>query len=422
MAFHTLRTTEEEAKMHKRRVLISVLMLALVGPLAGCGGAASPESVPADEVPVVAQEADKVVAEAVIEPARWSELRFDIGGNPSASLRTSVAEVLVAEGDVVAAGELLARLETADLERAVAQAELSLREAQVGLSQARLKLEQLQEPPDEAEVRRAERAVDQAAAALKAAQLDLREVLDSVLLNETLEDAEEVYEDLGHKYEVRLEMYESGEEPDYWYVDQAQERLEDAKLNLDRVRQQGAARLQEVRNAVQEAEQAYQEAEDALAELLEGADALEVEGAEKEIEAAEVGVDTAELALEEARSNLEEAELVATFDGVVVEVNIDPGDEVGSGEVAMVLATLGELQARTVDLTELDVARVAEGQVAVVTVDALPGVEMRGRVARIGLQAEDYRGDVTYPVIIELEEAVGELRWGMTAMAEIETD
>jgi HlyD family secretion protein len=90
--------------------------------------------------------------------------------------------------------------------------------------------------------------------------------------------------------------------------------------------------------------------------------------------------------------------------------------------VVLVLATLDQLQARTVDLTELDVARVVEGQVAVVTVDALPDVELRGRVARIELQSEDYRGDVTYPVYVELEEGVAELRWGMTAMVEIEVD
>jgi HlyD family secretion protein len=103
-------------------------------------------------------------------------------------------------------------------------------------------------------------------------------------------------------------------------------------------------------------------------------------------------------------------------------VEVDPGDAVTAGEAVVVLATLDQLQARTVDLTELDVARVVEGQVAVVTVDALPGVELTGRVARIGLQSEDYRGDVTYPVYVELEEDVPELRWGMTAMVEIEAD
>jgi HlyD family secretion protein len=401
--------------MRKRQVLMGLLALATVGLLlfTGCGGTEATETVPADEVPVVASGADgKVVAEAVIEPARWSELRFDVVGD--------VAEVLVQEGDVVSEGDLLARLETTDLERAVAQAELSLSQAQVGLSQAQLRLGQLQEPPDEADIRQAGHAVEQAAAALKAARLDLTAVLNSTLLNETLEDAQKVFEDRQHRYEARLEMYESGEEPDYWFVDQAQERLDDARLNLDRIRQQGNAQSQGARNAVDRARQSYQEAEDALERLLEGADPLDVEAAQKDIEVAQLDVEAAELSLEKASSNLENAQLVAPFAGTVVQVNVAPGDAVLSGEVALVLATLDRLQARTVDLTELDVARVHEGQEAVVTVDALSDVELQGHVTRIGLQSVDYRGDVTYPVTVELDEAAPELRWGMTAVVEIE--
>ncbi len=397
--------------MRKRQIVAGLLlMLATVGLLAGCGGAAATETVSPDEVPVVTSGADdKVVAEAVIEPDRWSELRFDAAGD--------VAELLVQEGDGVSEGDLLVRLETDDLERAVAQAELNLSQAQVGLSQAQLRLEQLQEPPDEADIRQAEHAVDQAAAARKAAQLDL-----TAVLNETLEDAQKVFEDKQHRYEVRLAWYESGEEPDYWFVDQAQERLDDARLNLDRIQQQGNSQLQDVRNGVDRARQSYQEAEDALERLLEGADPLDVEATQKDIEAAQLDVEAAELRLEEARSNLENAELVAPFAGVVVEVNVDPGDAVAPGEVALVLATLNQLLARTVDLTELDVARVREGQSAVVMVDALPDIELRGHVVRIGLQSVDYRGDMTYPVYVELDDAASELRWGMTAMVEIEAD
>jgi HlyD family secretion protein len=105
-----------------------------------------------------------------------------------------------------------------------------------------------------------------------------------------------------------------------------------------------------------------------------------------------------------------------------VAVEVDPGDAAAAEEVVVVLATLDQLQARTVDLTELDVAQVTEGQAAVVTVDALPDVELRGRVARVGLRSEDYRGDVTYPVYVALDEVVPELRWGMTAVVELGTD
>ena len=400
--------------MRKRQILAGLAALATVVLLAGCGGTEATGTMPADEVPVVPQEAEgKVVAEAVIEPARWSELRFDAAGE--------VAEVLVQEGDVVSEGDLLARLETTDLERAVAQAELSLSQAQVGLSQTQLRLKQLQEPPDEMDIRQAEHAVEQAAAALSVAQLDLATARNSALLNETLEDAQKVFEDMQHKYEARLEQHERGEVT-YYLVDLAQQRHDDAKLNLDRIRQQGNAQLQDARNAVDRARQSYQEAEDALEQLLKGADPLDVEAAQKDIDAAQLAVEAAELSLEEARSDLKNAELVAPFAGVVVEVNLDPGDVVSSGEVALVLAALDRLQARTVDLTELDVARVSEGQSALVTVDALPDVQLKGHVVRIGLRSVDYRGDVTYPVTIELDEEVPDLRWGMTAVVEIEAD
>jgi hypothetical protein len=52
----------------------------------------------------------------------------------------------------------------------------------------------------------------------------------------------------------------------------------------------------------------------------------------------------------------------------------------------------------------------------------MPEEEMKGVVERIGLQAQDYRGDVVYPVYVELDEIAPGLRWGMTAMVEIDVD
>jgi hypothetical protein len=92
--------------------------------------------------------------------------------------------------------------------------------------------------------------------------------------------------------------------------------------------------------------------------------------------------------------------------------------------VAIVLATLDELQVQTTDLTELDVGRIAVGNGVEVSVDALPENTFAGIVSEISLQAEDYRGDVVYEVTVELTEAglPESLRWGMTAMVEIETN
>jgi multidrug resistance efflux pump len=128
------------------------------------------------------------------------------------------------------------------------------------------------------------------------------------------------------------------------------------------------------------------------------------------------------VAVATAEDALGRTEIHAPFAGVATKVNVEAGETASPGDVVVVLAGLDRLQARTIDLTELDVARVAEGQLVVVTVDALPGVELKGHVARIGRRSEDYRGDVVYPVTVELDEDAPGLRWGMTAVVEIETD
>jgi HlyD family secretion protein len=378
-------------------MLVGLLVLVIVGLVAGCGGAEATETVPADEMPVVSQEAEgKVVAEAVIEPARWSELRFDAAGD--------IAEVLVQEGDVVSEGDLLARLETSDLERAVAQAELDLRQAQ-------LRLEQLQEPPDEADIEVAEAVVSDAAAAYQEAVKNLTVTEHSVSVGDEVRAARYARDEAYRVYQNLVDRL--GED------DHRVAAAHDAYLNAlgayNRAVEGAELHLTSARNEVTRAYHALEQARTDLDQLLEGAD-------EADIRAAQLDVEAAELRVEEAHSNLEKATLIAPFDGVVATVDVEPGDVVTPGEVVLVLATLDHLQARTVDLTELDVARVAEGQAAVVTVDALPDLELRGHVARVDLQSVDYRGDVTYPVYIELDEVVPELRWGMTAMVEIEAD
>jgi HlyD family secretion protein len=133
----------------------------------------------------------------------------------------------------------------------------------------------------------------------------------------------------------------------------------------------------------------------------------------------QAAVQQAEVGLAVAQAALARTEVRAPFAGTVTKVEVEVGETVGPGEVVAVLAVLDRLQAVTVDLTELDVARVAAGQAAAVTVDGLPGVELAGHVDRIGLRAQDYRGDVVYPVVVALEEVAPGLRWGMTTMVEI---
>ena len=103
---------------------LSALLIGLL-LITGCGspgGTAAPAET--EEAPLVSQAAaGTVIAEAAIEPARSSELIFTVGG--------TVEEVLVAPGDEVGEGGLLARLDVDDLELAVQEAEATLADGTV---------------------------------------------------------------------------------------------------------------------------------------------------------------------------------------------------------------------------------------------------------------------------------------------------
>jgi HlyD family secretion protein len=385
-------------------LLVAVLLIVLVGG-AGYLGARSGQagndetSSRPQTIPVTRGDVQQTVtAPGELVGTRQAMLSLGISGR--------LAEVNVRPGDYVEEGQVLAELETTELERAVADAEIDLRQAQ-------LSLEQLQEPPSEVDVRQAEHAIDQAAAALRVAQMNVTTILDSTLLNETLEDAQKVFDDLQHKYEARLEMYESGQEPDYWLVYQAQERLDDARLNLNRIQQQGDLQLQDARNEVNQAQQAHQEAQDDLEQLLEGADSQDVEAARLEIEAAE-------LVLEKAQDDLEGAVLVAPFGGVVLDVRANAGEKVMADADLVLLADPAGLEAE-LEVIEEDLPLVQVGQPVDVFFDALPEALVQGQVARIvPLRISDERP--LYAVYVALGELPASLAPGMTVDASFIVD
>ena len=82
---------------------------------------------------------------------------------------------------------------------------------------------------------------------------------------------------------------------------------------------------------------------------------------------------------------------------------------------------LGALRVQTTDLGERDIARVAIGALATVSIEAL-GLDVGGRVVEIDLQATTVGGDVVFPVVVELDERLEGLRWGMSVDVEIETE
>ncbi len=411
--------------MKSKQVLLGLLVLATVGVLVGCSGTASAEAVAATSVPAVAQQAGNVVlAEAVVEPAHWSELRlpFDGGG--------TVVEVLVNEGNVVSEGDLLVRLDPTDAELAIRRAEaaMSLVRAQLARAKAGPRLEEIavteaqlvamQAALSQAVAQRDTRANGEAEAAIVAAQ---------AALAAALAEQKQSY----NQHEQTMECYDfqtSGggektvcpalgtyEELARFALHAADGGLAAAQLRLASAENQAQTWLRDANAGVRGAV-ARRDATEAQLELQRA-------GSQPEsIASAEAQVARAEATLAAAEAALARAFVRAPFAGVVVEVHVDAGDTPVPSQVLVLLGTLDQLWVRTKDLTELDVVRVAVGQPVVVTLDALPGRPLTGRVARVGRQAEDYRGDPTYPVIVELDEDVLELCWGMTAMVEIDVE
>jgi len=136
---------------------------------------------------------------------------------------------------------------------------------------------------------------------------------------------------------------------------------------------------------------------------------------------AEAGIIEAESALELAKLNREYAEMRAPFDGVVSEVDIDPGDPaMGARDFAMQIVDMDNLHV-DVDISDVDISDVQIGANANVYADALPGETFTGEVSYIAPMA-DVQGNVrTYTVRIELERIKG-LRPGMSVRVEIETE
>ena len=195
--------------------------------------------------------------------------------------------------------------------------------------------------------------------------------------------------------------------PDEAEVAQAMANLEVAEAALDDLE----PNAQEVALAMQQME----DAELQVDKLEAGRDPLDEERREARIASAESRVAATETALEAARIGMADTELRAPFNGVVVGLNVDSGEEVSPRQFVMSLADTSEWELVTVDLDELSVVNLSEGDNVRVSFDALPELEMSGTISRVSRFGEEIKGSVTYSAEIRLSGTDPRLRWGMTA-------
>jgi len=127
----------------------------------------------------------------------------------------------------------------------------------------------------------------------------------------------------------------------------------------------------------------------------------------------------AELDLKLAQTNLANTKIQAPFAGVVTAVNFQAGEQVSANNPVVSLLDNSVFYVE-IAVDELDVHQIRQGQLALVEVDALPGVPFTGTVDSIGLIAHSSGGITTVPVTIRLAENTAELRVGYSASVTIE--
>lgn len=309
-----------------------------------------------------------------------------------------ITQVTVVLGQTVNKGEVLATLDTAELELALAQAEHSLASAQ-------LTLEQLTAPPRPEDVAVAEANVKVAKARVYQASQGISENDEQIaLLNLRLAQ---------NALDQTYALMEQFEEQGRWdkknaLQSQADQQVQAAKIaNLRYQATQNPHGFGPVATALAGVEQAQA----ALDVLLSGPSA-------EDVEIAELRVSQAEAALQVAKNNLAEAQIVAPFDGVVAAVNIRAGEPANNALPAMVLADVSHFYL-DVAVDEVDVARVVVGQGVTVTLDALPNALLAATVEKIAPTATTTQGVVSYLVRLGLAETDAPLRGGLTATGAI---
>jgi HlyD family secretion protein len=180
---------------------------------------------------------------------------------------------------------------------------------------------------------------------------------------------------------------------------------------------QAEAQLETLLNPVTESELA--EAKAMVRQAQAQLDLMLAGAREEEIAAAEAMVAEAGAAVQQAQTSLADTELRAPFAGIVADSSAKIGEQVVAGVPVVELADLSALQVETDDLTELDVVRVQEGDEVLVTFDALQGLELTGKIVRIEPIGREKLGDITYTVVVQLDEQDARLRWNMTAVVTI---
>lgn len=346
-----------------------------------------------------------------------------------------VTQVLVKEGGFVEAGMVLAKLDTVDLEAA-------LREAQNTLDLQRAAFDALTTVPRDVDIEAARAALAAAQAAFNAASLtgpNAEQVeiarLQSELARNQLWQVQ-LQRD-GATTAITLNPINPDDIPQNFQIPQT--IIEDVNEVIDGInlRALNLGPVLQLESAVTQADYGVQIADANYGAVLNNgpdygalssANAARIQAeialdrlvngpSERDVRLAEIDLQIAQLALEQAQASLNKMVLTAPFSGIIAQNNLTVGEPPPNGPALLLI----DSSSYHIDLPidETDIVNVEEGQTALVIFDALPGVEIVGRVTQLALTPVRIGQLVTYRVRVLLDPTTQPVRVGMSATARI---
>lgn len=138
---------------------------------------------------------------------------------------------------------------------------------------------------------------------------------------------------------------------------------------------------------------------------------------QRQIEKQEVVVDKKNSELTEKIKSLDNTAIYSPISGIVTNINITEGEQVGSETLLLTVSDLNNLEV-TIPVDELDINKVEIDQDAKITVDAVPEKIYEAKVSKIGLEGVSQNGVSTFDVTLKIIESEG-LKSGMTAEGKI---
>ncbi|MCU0502829.1 MAG: efflux RND transporter periplasmic adaptor subunit [Anaerolineae bacterium] len=379
-----------------RSALVVILIIGAVVGLSWLGyqqfgGAKAAAGPDYDVIPVSRGDITSVVsASGTVLPERQTNLTFQSGG--------TITSVPVQVGDQVKIGQVLAQLDAKDLE-------LAIRQAQIGVRQAEAQLAQLKVGPNAVDVASAK-------AALASAQAAYQQVLNGTdadrlaAARAQVEQARVVLEQAQQQFDKVKDVPGVGMLPQSLQLQQATIGYETAQANY-RVSSRGADQAQLAASQAQ------------IAQAQAALDRVQRGPTKEQVDVAQAAVDQAQLAVEQAQRRLENTRLVAPWSGIVTSVAAVEGALAQPGIPALQLTDQSQFHIN-VQVDEVDVASVAPDQAVNIELDALPGQKFAGHVHKIAPAATvDQAGTTSYVVTVHFDRTDTPVRAGMSATANI---